>query len=118
MPPTHSQRRLAKPPVSRHHSDTSSNPAKRRKTEEYQSSGRSKKLEEVDLRDVDDDKGLSEVLEQQRLATIKAQQEQASRPVKLSTIQCIICMESMKDLTATHCGKSILPIIFVNVMPN
>ena len=55
---------------------------------------------------MDDDKGLSKVLEQQRIATIKAQQEQASKSVKLSTLQCIICMESMKDLTATSCGKS------------
>ena len=56
--------------------------------------------------DVDDDAGLSKVLEQQRMATIQAQKEQASRPVKLSTLQCIICMENMKDLTATHCGTS------------
>ena len=56
--------------------------------------------------DVDDDAGLSKVLEQQRMATIKAQQEQANKPVKLSTLQCIICMETMKDLTATHCGTS------------
>lgn len=56
--------------------------------------------------DIDDDAGLSKVLEQQRMATIKAQQEQANKPVKLSTLQCIICMETMKDLTATHCGTS------------
>ena len=60
------------------------------------------------LQDVDDDRGLSKVLEQQRMATIKAQQEQANKPVKLSTLQCIICMETMKDLTATHCGTSSL----------
>ncbi len=64
-----------------------------------------KKVEEIDLRDVDDDKGLSKVLEQQRLATIKAQQEQADRPNKLSTLQCVICMDSMTDVTATICGK-------------
>ena len=40
------------------------------------------------------------------MATIQAQKEQASKPVKLSTLQCIICMENMKDLTATHCGTS------------
>ena len=60
----------------------------------------------IPLQHVDDDRGLSKVLEQQRLATIKAQQEQANKPVKLSTLQCIICMETMKDLTATHCGTS------------
>ena len=42
------------------------------------------------------------------MATIKAQQEQANKPVKLSTLQCIICMDNMKDLTATHCGSSFL----------
>ena len=62
-------------------------------------------VEEVDLRDVDDDKGLSKVLEDQRVATIKAQQEQAAIPVKLATLQCIICMDAMKNVTATSCGK-------------
>lgn len=61
-------------------------------------------VEEVDLRDVDDDKGLSKVLEDQRMATIKAQQEQAAIPVKLATLSCIICMDAMKDVTATSCG--------------
>ncbi|KAK4696511.1 hypothetical protein P7C71_g1405, partial [Lecanoromycetidae sp. Uapishka_2] len=54
-----------------------SNPSKRRKTEASQSSHHSAKIEEIDLRDADDDSGLSKVLEQQRMATIKAQQEQA-----------------------------------------
>ena len=62
-------------------------------------------VEEVDLRDVDDDKGLLKVLEDQRMATIKSQQEQASKPVKLATLSCVICMESMTDVTATFCGK-------------
>ena len=61
-------------------------------------------VEEVDLRNVDDDKGLSKVLEDQRMATIKAQQEQAARPVKLATLSCVICMELMTDVTATFCG--------------
>lgn len=60
------------------------------------------------LQDVEDETGLSKVLEQQRMATIDAQKEQANKPVKLSTLQCIICMETMKDLTATHCGTSVL----------
>ena len=62
--------------------------------------------------DFGDDTGLLKVLEQQRMATIKAQQEQANKPVKLSTLQCIICMETMKDLTATHCGTSFLFTIY------
>lgn len=97
---------------SQHHSRDPSepllNPAKRRRTgnETSQQSKKSQTIEEVDLVDVDADDGLSKVLEQQRVATIKAQQEQAGKPVKLSTLQCIICMENMKDLTATHCGES------------
>lgn len=101
-----SARRASKNP--RDTSSAPSNPAKRRKTEASQSSVRTREIEEVDLRDVDEDNRLSKVLEQQRMATIRAQQEQANRPVKLSTLQCIICMESMTDLTATHCGESLL----------
>lgn len=43
------------------------------------------------------------------MALIKTQQEEARRPVKLSTVQCIICMENMKDLTATSCGRLDFP---------
>ena len=103
MPPTKRPRLLPTSSTSRDASSAPSN--KRRKTEASQSSSRSQKIEEIDLRDIDDDQGLSRGLEQQRMATIKAQQEQANKPVKLSTLQCIICMEPMKDLTATHCGK-------------
>lgn len=62
-------------------------------------------VQEMDLREVDDDDGLSKVLEQQRLISIKAQQELVDKPVKFSTLQCIICMESITDITVTHCGK-------------
>ncbi|KAL6721633.1 hypothetical protein ACLMJK_000737 [Lecanora helva] len=79
-----------------------SRPAKRRKTDMPPS--RPIKVEGIDLTGVDDDNGLLKVLEQQRLASIKSQQEEASKPVKLSTLQCIICMENMKDITATSCG--------------
>ncbi|KAF6222182.1 hypothetical protein HO133_001268 [Letharia lupina] len=104
MPPANSQRRQPPSRMSRNTSSVPSNPAKRRKTEASQSSNAAHTIEEVDLRDVDDDTGLFKVLEQQRMATIKAQKEQANKPVRLSTLQCIICMENMKDLTATHCG--------------
>ncbi|CAF9908348.1 SUMO-targeted ubiquitin ligase complex subunit slx8 [Imshaugia aleurites] len=104
MPPANPQRRQPPSRMSRNTSSAPSNPAKRRKVEASQSSYRAHKIEEIDLRDFGDDTGLLKVLEQQRMATIKAQQEQANKPVKLSTLQCIICMETMKDLTATHCG--------------
>ena len=100
--------------LSDYFSERPSNPAKRRKIGNAvsQSSQRSEQVEGIDLTGVDDDKGLSKVLEQQRLATIKAQQEQASKPVKLSTLQCIICMENMQDVTATSCGR------FQMIMPS
>ena len=81
--------------------------SQRRKTESRH--GVPPAVEEVDLRDVEDTKGLSKVLEDQRMATIKAQQEQASRPIKLATLSCVICMEAMTDVTATYCGKSSSP---------
>ena len=62
-------------------------------------------IEEVDLREVDDDHGLSKVLENQRKAAIKRQQIQAALPTKLSSLQCIICMDNMGDVTTTNCGE-------------
>ncbi|KAL8736028.1 MAG: hypothetical protein Q9166_000590 [cf. Caloplaca sp. 2 TL-2023] len=62
-------------------------------------------VEHLDLVDVDDDGGLSKVLEQQQAAAIKEQQgPQGDAPTKLSNVQCIICMEPMTDMTVTHCG--------------
>ncbi|KAL8932980.1 MAG: hypothetical protein Q9216_006577, partial [Gyalolechia sp. 2 TL-2023] len=63
------------------------------------------KVEQIDLMDVEDDSGLSQVLEQQQAAAIKEQQgSRGDEPTKLSSIQCIICMEPMTDMTVTHCG--------------
>lgn len=105
--PIMSPNRNQRPPFRSHptqeEASTISRPSKRQKISKDLPAV--KKVEEIDLRDVDDDKGLSKVLEQQRLATIKAQQEQADRPNKLSTLQCVICMDSMTDVTATICGK-------------
>ncbi|KAL8801676.1 MAG: hypothetical protein Q9200_006868 [Gallowayella weberi] len=62
-------------------------------------------VECLDLVDVDDDGGLSKVLERQQAAAIKEQQgPQGEVPTKLSNLQCIICMEPMTDMTVTHCG--------------
>lgn len=81
------------------------NPRKRVKTGEMPTNEGPQEVDHVDLRDVDDDDGLARILEQQRLASIKAQQEQANRPVTFSSIQCIICMDSMTNITVTHCGE-------------
>lgn len=65
------------------------------------------KVEKIDLLDVEDDGRLSQVLEQQQAAVIKEQQgRKGDEPTKLSSIQCIICMEPMTDMTVTHCGES------------
>ncbi|MCJ1259151.1 SUMO-targeted ubiquitin ligase complex subunit slx8 [Lignoscripta atroalba] len=68
------------------------------------------KIEEVDLREVDDDDRLARLLEQQRASTIKAQLGDSNKPLSLSTLQCVVCMEDMTDITSTHCGKAPSPI--------
>lgn len=75
--------------------------AKRRKTQ----GGVKKEIEEVDLRDVDDDTDLARVLEQQRAATVRAQQAEADKPTKLANVTCVVCMDGITDATATQCGK-------------
>ena len=65
-----------------------------------------KEIEEVDLRDVEDESGLFKVLEQQRADAIKSQKEQSNKPLRFSTQQCVVCMENMTNITSTHCGKS------------
>lgn len=82
-----------------------SNPAKRSKNGEPRIKDESSQAEEVDLSNVDDDNGLSKLLEQQRVMTVKAQHEQADKPLRMSTLQCIICMEPMTNITVTHCGR-------------
>lgn len=75
--------------------------------------GSATKIDEADLTEVNDDNSLVEVMEQQReqqrekqrLKAVKAQQDLAKQPVTFSTLKCIICMESMTDITATHCGE-------------
>lgn len=85
-----------------HTSAMPSNSMKRNKREETVKV----ELEDVEELDLwDDDDGLSKVLEQQRLMSIKAQQELVDKPVTFSSLQCIICMESITNITVTHCGK-------------
>lgn len=63
-------------------------------------------IEELDLCDVQSDTDLARVLERQRVATVRAQQEQADLPTKLANMTCVVCMEEMTNMTATHCGRS------------
>ena len=64
-----------------------------------------RKIEEVDLSGVNNDRDLTKLLERQRADAIRAQQEQNNKPIRLSTLQCVVCMENMTNITATHCGK-------------
>ncbi|KAL9125866.1 MAG: hypothetical protein Q9217_004998 [Psora testacea] len=78
-------------------SSSTSNPAKKRKITKTE-------IDEVDLRDVDSDSELARVLERQRANTVKGQQEEADRPTKLANLTCVVCMEEMTNMTATHCA--------------
>lgn len=62
-------------------------------------------IERIDL--LDDDTPLAEALQKQRAEQVKAQQESqngADALPRLTTITCVICMDTFKDLTATACG--------------
>ena len=101
---------MSHPNRKRKASATAPNPTKRGKPSVHKSrdshvKDENTKVDEVDLRDVDDDNDLTKLLEQQRVAAVKAQQEQANKPLKLSNLQCIICMEPMTNITVTHCGE-------------
>lgn len=98
----------------RHSSASQSHSIKRRAFNlSDRESGSFTKIDEADLTEVNDDNSLLEVMEQQkeqqreqqRLKAVKAQQDLAKQPVTFSTLKCIICMDSMKDITATHCGE-------------
>jgi len=109
--PIQSRKRAApQAELSRESSGAPSSSVKRRRTANGTVKGEpaakkeSVEIEEVDLRDIDDDSSLSKLLEHQRETTVKAQQDQDGKPLKLSTLQCIICMEPMKNITSTHCG--------------
>ena len=86
--------------TSRTTSEAPPRPAKRRKPEPVKT-----EIEEVDLRDVESDTDLARVLERQRVASVKAQQEEADKPTKLANVTCVVCMEELTNITATHCGK-------------
>lgn len=75
----------------------------------------------MDLTKVDDDAGLHKLQEEQRIRhdqhlqrqqeqkqaeSIRALHEQSRKPLRISDLQCVVCMENMTNITATHCGKS------------
>lgn len=66
--------------------------------------------EEVDLRDVESEAGVDEILRKSREDQVKSQRTESEKPLKFSTIQCIICMEPPTNLTFTPCGKLFLSV--------
>jgi len=54
---------------------------------------------------VDDDKSvLQDALQKQRIEQVKAQEHPSEKPLKMSTLTCVICMDTPTDITATSCG--------------
>ena len=111
MPPARNKRGLSRTTSSALSSNRAADGSnKRRKTDgggrkDAQLKAEDSDIEEVDLRDVDDDDGLSKAVQKQQEMAIKAQQGAVGdKPLKLSSLQCIICLEHMTDVTATSCG--------------
>ena len=111
MPPTTRTKRRASRSIPSDAPSTAESSNKRRKTA-LRGEGREKMMKEVidpaevDLTQVNDDNSLDKVLETQQEMAIKAQrEEQGDKPVRFSGLQCIICLETMTNITATHCGK-------------
>jgi hypothetical protein len=68
-------------------------------------------IEEIDL--VDGDKALLQsALRKQRLEQAKVQEHPAEKPLKLSNLTCVICMDTPTDITATSCGTLLLRYMY------
>jgi hypothetical protein len=59
-------------------------------------------IEAIDL--TEDANPLKDALQKQREDQIKAQREDAGKPLMLTKMTCVICMDTPTDLTATNCG--------------
>ncbi|KAL8686971.1 MAG: hypothetical protein Q9218_006728 [Villophora microphyllina] len=121
------------PPViptasSPHHANINSNhpPTKRRRlsstaattalpptTRQEKENDEPKEIAHLDLTS-DDDNVLSKIVQEQQASAIRAQQQRDAQGdthggkeqevTKLSNVTCIICMDTMTDMTVTHCG--------------
>lgn len=84
-------------------------------------------VDQVDLTKVDDDAGLKKLQEEQQVQydrqvqlqqeqqqakqqeeSIRSLHEQSKKVTRISDLQCVVCMDNMTNITATHCGKPIL----------
>ena len=59
-------------------------------------------VEEIDLSD--DKQTVQDVLQKQREEAVKAQTQPEEKPTSFNTFNCVICMDTPTDLTATACG--------------
>ena len=119
------------PPVFRAATHRREEPSRKRRRVDHDFSGglnvlsqpSARHIDEVDLTKVDDDAGLEKLQEEHRLRreeelqrqheqqqeqkqaeSIRSLHEQSRKPIRLSDLQCVVCMENMKNITATHCG--------------
>jgi hypothetical protein len=59
----------------------------------------------IDVLDLTDEKtDINQILKKQREEAVKAQQEREEKPT-FNSFNCVICMDTPTDLTATKCGK-------------
>lgn len=77
-------------------------------------------IDVVDLRESDTVAQWEENKKKEAADAIQAQNQEATRPIKLSSFQCIICMDSPTDLAITHCGMFqalLMRIILIDIRP-
>jgi len=65
-------------------------------------------IEEIDLSD--DKIPLHDALQKKQAEPAKAKDKPEEKPVKLSNLTCVICMDTPTDLTATACGENYSPL--------
>jgi hypothetical protein len=96
---------------------------RRRRRNDSNTNGQASSLhtnEPIVIDDLDDEAGadgedttaqrLQETLQKQREEAVKSQQAASEMP-KLSKLQCVICMDSFTDMTATSCGMLHFPLL-------
>ncbi|KAF2746189.1 hypothetical protein M011DRAFT_495036 [Sporormia fimetaria CBS 119925] len=59
-------------------------------------------IEEIDLSD--DRADLQEILQKQRAEAVKAQEKPTEEATTFNTFNCVVCMDTPTDITATSCG--------------
>jgi len=58
----------------------------------------------IEIEDIDEDNVLNTTLQRQRAEQVASQQQPKEKPLRISNLTCVICMDTPTDLTATSCG--------------